>query len=236
MAAVLFDLGNTLVAYYRREEFGPILERSIANVLTQLDARGIPAASRSGALARAVAANRERADFGFAPMIERLAGIFELPPDTAATVSTPLCAAFLEPIFATGRVYEDACATLAALRQRGYATAIVSNAPWGSPPELWHAELERLGLATLVDGIVFCGDVGWRKPSPLIFQHAARLLGVPCEHCVFVGDDLEWDIAGSRGVGMRPVLIDREDRHQEHTGARVHGLDELLGLVPPFAP
>jgi FMN phosphatase YigB (HAD superfamily) len=148
MTAVLFDLGNTLVAHYHREEFRPILERSIANVVTELEARGIPAANRETLLVRAVAANRERDDFRFSPMIKRLAGIFELPPEIAAAEGTRLCAAFLEPIFATGRVYDDARATLTTLAQRGHPTGIVSNAPWGSPPELWRAELARAARAS----------------------------------------------------------------------------------------
>jgi HAD superfamily hydrolase (TIGR01509 family) len=231
VAAVLFDLGNTLVAYYRREEFGPILERAIDDVLAELTARGIQTVDRATALARAAVANRERADLRFAPMLDRLVGIFDLTPHTAAALGPGLCATFLQPIFAAGRVYDDALTTLTALKQRGYATAIVSNAPWGSPPELWHAELDRLGLAARVDAVVFCGDVGWRKPSPRIFEHAAARLGIACGQCLFVGDEPEWDVAGSGAVGMRPVLIDRDGRHSTHAGERIGELHELLGSI-----
>jgi len=44
-SAVLFDLGNTLAAYYRRDEFQPILERAVDNVLTEL--RAVRAFSRA---------------------------------------------------------------------------------------------------------------------------------------------------------------------------------------------
>jgi HAD superfamily hydrolase (TIGR01509 family) len=231
VAAVLFDLGNTLAAYYRREEFGPILERSIDKVLAELAQREVRTVDRRTALTRAAAANRERADFRFAPLLERLVAIFELAPDTAEAVGQRLCATFLQPILATGRVYDDALPTLTALRQRGYATAIVSNTPWGSPPELWRAELGRLGLAASVDTVVFCGDVGWRKPSPRVFEHVASRLGIACAQCMFVGDEPEWDVAGSSAVGMRPVLIDRDGRHSQHMGERIRGLDELLARV-----
>jgi len=48
---------------------------------------------------------------------------------------------------------------------------------------------------------VFCG-----KPEPLFFTELCRRLGVRPERCVLVGDNLESDIAGARGVGMRTIL------------------------------
>ena len=80
---------------------------------------------------------------------------------------------------------------------------------------------------------MFCGDVGWRKPSPRIFEHAAARLGIACGQCLFVGDEPEWDVAGSGAVGMRPVLIDRDGRHSTHPGERIGGLHELLGSITP---
>ena len=119
---------------------------------------------------------------------------------------------------------------------RGYPTAIVSNAPWGSPPEMWHEELARLGLADAVDCVVLCGDVGWRKPAPQIFNFAADKLHRRPDECVFVGDDLRWDIAGSAAVGMQPILIDRDDRHRDHVGVRVGDLHGVLSAVVAREP
>jgi putative hydrolase of the HAD superfamily len=82
-----------------------------------------------------------------------------------------------------------------------------------------------------VDAVVLCGDVGWRKPAPEIFHHAVRKLDCRPEECIFVGDDLRWDIEGSASVGMRPVLIDRDGRHPEHRGKRVTGLDDVLAVL-----
>jgi putative hydrolase of the HAD superfamily len=91
--------------------------------------------------------------------------------------------------------------------------------------------LHRLGLSQLVDVVVLCGDVGWRKPSKRIFEHACERLGVPSEQCTFVGDDLEWDIVGSAAAGMRPVLIDRDDRYPEFNGVRIRTLHDLAAAL-----
>jgi putative hydrolase of the HAD superfamily len=229
--AVLFDLGNTLAAYYSREDFEPILARAVDGVRNHLLAAGRDGVSFDVALARAKGENREAADFKFAPMADRLARIFDVEPAARAQLDDELCELFLVPIFAVGRVYPDAYATLADLRARDYRLGVVSNAPWGSPPQLWRRELERLGLAALVDAVVLCGDVGWRKPSQRIFDHACARLGVRSFDCTFVGDDLEWDVAGSSAAGMRPVLIDRDNRHSTFAGARIRSLRDLVALL-----
>jgi len=226
-AAVLFDLGNTLAAYFRREEFGPILERAVDNMLAELAARCIATVDRDAALAAAAAENREASDFRVTPLAERLARVFGLPRDDS-TATEALCERFLEPVFAVARVYDDVLPVLARLRETGLRTAIVSNTPWGSPSKPWRQELERLGLLTLVDVAVFCGDVGWRKPAREIFLRAAADLGVDCRQCVFVGDELQWDVEGSRAVGMRPVLIDRDDRYERFRGERIRDLRGVL--------
>jgi putative hydrolase of the HAD superfamily len=230
-SAILFDLGNTLAAYYRPAQFGPVMEAAVRSVLKELQDRQIGNVSFDVAIARARNENREASDFRFIPMEARLSRIFGLPPSTEAEVLRVLCARFLEPIFALGRVYDDALPVLAQVRAAGYATAIVSNAPWGSPPQMWHEELGRLGLAGVVDKIIMCGDVGWRKPAAQVFRHAAVQLGIPCEQCVFVGDEPQWDIAGSSAVGMYPILIDRDDLHSEHRGERLRTLSELQSAL-----
>ena len=233
--AVLFDLGNTLAAYYHANEFRPILAEAIGAVRDELRRRGLATVSLESAIAAAEAENREANDFRFMPMIERLERIFGRRFDVDPSLATAVCERFLGPIFAVGRVYDDTRDVLAELRNAGVRTAIVSNAPWGSPPDLWRRELQRLGLAEAVDAVVLCGDVGWRKPAPHIFQHAQNAVGCSAEECIFVGDDLRWDIEGSKAAGMRAVLIDRDGRHPGFAGERIEGLAGVLALVAATA-
>jgi 4-nitrophenyl phosphatase len=44
------------------------------------------------------------------------------------------------------------------------------------------------------------------KPEPLFFNELCRRLGVRPERCVLIGDNLESDIAGAKGVGMHTIL------------------------------
>jgi putative hydrolase of the HAD superfamily len=228
--AILFDLGNTLVKYYKRGEFEPILEQSIHNILDELDSRNITTVSFDSAMQNAVKENHESKDFKVTPINERFERIFNISINDQV-FNDLLCILFLEPIFSVSKIYNDTIPVLKQLRDSGYKAAIVSNTPWGSPSDIWREEIRRLGLTELVDFSIFCVDVGWRKPHPKIFQYAVNLLGVLPEECVFTGDEPEWDYKGSADFGIRPVLIDRDWKHPEFKGEVIRNLDELSKIL-----
>lgn len=221
--AVLFDLGNTLVSYYSREEFPGVLAECIGRCRRLLLDRGVSFRDE-GLWVRVDEQNRESSDDRVRPLEDRLGYIFGV--DDGEIVGA-LCGVFVEPIFELGVLYEDVKPTLVELRRRGVKTAIVSNTSWGSPAGLWRRELDGLGLSGLVDVVVFCRDVGWRKPDGRVFLCALGLLGVDACEAVFVGDDPRWDVEGARGVGMGAVLVDRTGRN----GDALRGLGGLLGLL-----
>jgi len=232
--AVLFDLGNTLVAYYKAEEFLPILHECIvaaSDVLTQHSTHNRRPPNIEQLYERAKAFNRERPDGRVWPLEERLAEIFAhadgaAPPDA---LLDQMSGRFLEPIFATANLNPDAVPVLTKVRELGLKSAIVSNSPWGSSPSHWRAELTRWGLLELVDTAAFCVDAGWRKPDPRVFQHALTSLGVRADRAVFVGDDLHWDVEGARRAGLTPILLaDAPAQGRCRTISRLSALIPLL--------
>jgi putative hydrolase of the HAD superfamily len=224
--AVLFDLGNTLVAYWERTEWPEVLHSGIEGAMRFLEREGRLHVSADTVWERVEDHQHELPGHRVYPLQERLAGIFGLPREGEALLSEA-CRHFLAPMFARGRPYVDVPPTLAALRDAGIKTAIVSNSPWGSPAVLWREEIERLGLRQQVDADVFCGDVGWRKPARPIFGLALHRLGVAPKRCVFVGDDPRWDLAGPRALGMRALLIDRTGRSAYADECPIRCLHEL---------
>jgi putative hydrolase of the HAD superfamily len=76
----------------------------------------------------------------------------------------------------------------------GFKIGIVSNTSRGSPAFLWREEIGRLGLGQRVDDMVFCRDVGWRKPAKQIFEFALQKFNTNPENCIFVGDHQKWDL------------------------------------------
>jgi putative hydrolase of the HAD superfamily len=202
---VLFDLGNTLVRYYTRAEWPGVRLECVAAAQDALLAGGLIGPAPADLIERVAKESATSPDGRVQPLEGRLARIFGL----SGPASDEVCRAFMAPIFALGRPHDDTLPVLEALRARGVRTAIVSNSPWGSPPHLWREELARLGLAQRVDAAFFCGDCGWRKPAPQIFEYVLGSLGVTAGQCLFVGDDPRWDLAGPQAVGMPAVIVDR---------------------------
>lgn len=83
------------------------------------------------------------------------------------------------------------------LRRKGVRTALLSNSwgPTGYP---------RHDFPELFDAVVISAEVGMRKPEPRIFRHAAALLDLGPEHCVFV-DDVEANVKAAIDCGMTGV-------------------------------
>lgn len=224
--AVLFDLGNTLVRYYQRAEFAPLLNRGIAKVAHHLRADGLLRVEGDVIRRRVAEENHEAADFSVRPMEGRLARIFEVDEGRAL----PLCTDFMGPIFERASVYEETVPVLRALQAQGVKTGVVSNTPWGCPAGLWREELRRLDLNSYLDTTIFCRDVGWRKPDRRIFERVLQEVGVPVPDCLYVGDNPKWDRAGPATVGMEGILVERGDWVPDG-GVSVHDLKGVLGLV-----
>lgn len=203
--AVLFDLGNTLVSYYRVDEFPAILRRCLRACLAELQPP-TSAEPNEELFNLALSLNQEAPDHAVRPLAERL---IELFPESRSDplVLERLSTAFLRPIFATASLDPDAIRVLATLRAGGLSLAIVSNTPWGSAAANWRAELKRHGLLYAVDATVFCVEVGFRKPHPAPIRRALEALNVSAGDAIFVGDDLRWDVLGARAAGVRPLLL-----------------------------
>ena len=85
-----------------------------------------------------------------------------------------------------------------------YKLGIVSNFTCAS---VIHVGLTELKIFDYFDVVLVSDAVGWRKPSPNIFQEALRRLNVKSEETIFVGDTPAEDIQGAKNVGMRTVFI-----------------------------
>ncbi len=76
-------------------------------------------------------------------------------------------------------------------------------------PELLHS-LDLVGHFAF---IAASARIGFEKPHPRIFEWALNQAGVPASQVIHVGDHVDADVLGARGVGIDPVLIDRHGRY-----------------------
>jgi HAD superfamily hydrolase (TIGR01549 family) len=125
-------------------------------------------------------------------------------------------------------LYEDVLPVLEELRAAGLRLGLVSNGIRDLRQFVLHHRLD-------VDAIVGSRAHGYVKPHPTIFQAALEQLGVEPGGTVMVGDSLEEDVEGARALGMRAILVDREQRHPdvEERLTDLYGLPAALGLARP---
>jgi putative hydrolase of the HAD superfamily len=77
---------------------------------------------------------------------------------------------------------------------------------------LSNTDVERFGFIQkkfpeifLFDEYVLSYEVGYMKPHPEIYMRALNIAGIRAEECVFL-DDLQENIDGAEGVGMKAIL------------------------------
>ena len=109
-----------------------------------------------------------------------------------------------------------------------YRLALISNTNY---PDLVYRNLAKARLNSVFDVIVTSVEFGIKKPDPMVFEHAACLLGVKTRDCIYVGDDPREDYEGAIGAGMGALLIDRDGRYRDFTGNRIGRLRELISCA-----
>ncbi|MBI3975708.1 MAG: HAD family hydrolase [Armatimonadetes bacterium] len=112
------------------------------------------------------------------------------------------------------------------LKDDGYPLHVISNAT-----EEVLGRLQRLNLSPYFESITFSQEARAEKPDPAVFHLALRRAGCRPEEAVYVGNDYEADVIGARGVGMIPILIDRNDVVPDADCLRIRSLKELKPLL-----
>ncbi len=88
----------------------------------------------------------------------------------------------------------------------------------------------KLGYGELFDSLIVSAEVGFRKPSKVIFERALKETGSDPSGSVMVGDMYQADIVGANMMGMRSVLVDiYSNQHQHYIEASrvIRSIEEL---------
>ena len=195
--AVTFDAGGTLIAPW------PSVGHVYARVAERHGIRGVPPASLSRGFKK-VWSQLQRFDYSRASWRKVVTGTFR---KADATIPDSECFEEIYRAFAqpeAWRIFRDVLPTLEALAERGTLLGIISN--WD---ERLRPLLRRLGLARWFDEIIVSSEVGVAKPSPRIFDLAARRLKVPPDAVLHVGDSFSLDVRSARAAGFQGVHLKR---------------------------
>ncbi len=135
-------------------------------------------------------------------------------------------------LYRTLAAFPEVPGVLRALRDGGFATAILSN---GSPAMLASA-VEGNKLGSLFDAVISVDEVGVFKPHPSVYQRALDRLGVPAASVSFQSSNA-WDAHAASAFGMRAVWCNRYGQRRERLpGAPDREIRTLVELPPLLAP
>ena len=128
-------------------------------------------------------------------------------------------------------LFPGVASVLGALNRRGIRIGVLSD----KIPEFGHAELQRSGLAPLVEYADFKTDARPYKPAPDGLYTVLDGLGVEPEDAMYVGDGPQ-DVACARSVGAASgaalwSTIDREATLGEEPTYRLHRPHQVLAAV-----
>lgn len=127
--------------------------------------------------------------------------------------------------------YPEVRATLAAIRERGLKTAILSN---GSP-QMLEAAVASSGLSELLDAVYSVDAIGVYKPDRRVYQLACDGLGLTPGAIAFQSSNA-WDAVAAAHHGMTVAWVNRFGQRPERlpgeVSAEIATLDQLLDLLP----
>jgi HAD superfamily hydrolase (TIGR01509 family) len=236
--AVIFDYGHTL-ARYEIGTWEDRLRQGLERVHAALAAKeSVPPLEEylEVALSEINVPRRDHSVYPLATRFERINARLGL--DSAISVGE-MELILMSPVLEIGEVDQDAHHVLQTLRERGYKLGLISNCPYGSCSAMWREEMHGFGLDEYLDSVIFCDEVGVRKPDPAIFELSLQQLGVKAANAMYVGDYQPWDIEGGHGAGLATVWINI--RHEDLDPAlaapdyTITRLSELLDLPPLVA-
>jgi len=160
----------------------------------------------------------------------------DFPPEKIAPLGAELTYQYRQSM---GRrvVVDGGKEVVTELKKRGYILGIISNLIGTREIPEW---LEAEDFKKYFKSVVLSSLLGIRKPDPAIYLEAARQAGVEPGKCVYVGDNLNRDVTGTRaaGFGMVAIMIspeglaEAEITEENRPDVVIHQFRQLLDIFP----
>ena len=92
--------------------------------------------------------------------------------------------------------------------------------------------LDRNELSRFFDAIFDSATLGSEKPSPAIFERFLDATGLAASECIYIGNEYEADVVGSRVHGFEPILIDTREKYPAEVDCcRVVSWKQVMALL-----
>jgi len=198
-----FDLFNTLITVD-----APALEKGLYRLMRSLSKSGFAfdndafsVAYREAVLRFVGEAHRDGREthnsFWISAALQSLG--YDVPPDDPRIGSgiDAYFSAFLEHC----HLIPGTAEMLETLKAR-YLFGLLSNFTHGPAAR---KIVDQVGLTAFFDVVLISGELGYRKPHPLVFRRLIECFEAHGSKILYVGDDPEPDILGAERAGIQPV-------------------------------
>jgi len=82
--------------------------------------------------------------------------------------------------------------------------------------------------------IICSSDYGFKKPDPRFYKLASTLIGVPCENCMFIGDNINSDVLGAYKSNMLPIYFNCKNKEPKDANfyfIEIKSYKELIEII-----
>ncbi len=122
-------------------------------------------------------------------------------------------------------LYYDVKDTLSKLKNK-YKLAILTNGSTTSQ----RRKLDTIDIYDLLDYTLVSSEVNMKKPDIRLFEYIANKLNLKPNECIYVGDNYNIDVLGSRNAGMTPIFISRNNESYDNVIV-IKEISELLNIL-----
>ena len=126
--------------------------------------------------------------------------------------------------------YPEVPEMLATLKQRGFATAILSN---GSP-DMLDGAVRSAGIGEMLDEVLSVEDVGVFKPHVSVYQLVTQRFDCAPDQVLFVSSN-GWDAAAAAGFGFQTVWVNRAGEPMDRLPWTPQDILQDLTSIPDLA-
>lgn len=209
---VFFDVDQTLC------DFAAMMRRALAGSLTEIGTRWPELKGRYQPDDLEAIRDRLADAYGdrpvpLVPVRRQMFAEVLAPIGVSAAEIDDITEHYLAIRFADPVIFDDVLPCLDVLGG-SYRLGVITNG---------NSKLDALGLDHYFDQEFTAERVGFAKPDPRIYAHAAAAVGGSPSEMIMVGDSYPKDVRAARSAGWRGVWLRRD-----HTGAV--GTDEIRGL------
>ncbi|MBT4826853.1 MAG: noncanonical pyrimidine nucleotidase, YjjG family [Flavobacteriaceae bacterium] len=119
-------------------------------------------------------------------------------------------------------LFEGAISLLDGLKSK-YQLHVITN---GFEIVQYH-KIKNSGLSSYFKNVFTAEKVGYKKPHPIIFEHALDHTQTNAHNSLMIGDSLEADVLGAMNIGMQAIHFNSHNEPQHDHCPMVENLDEI---------